>query len=199
MFSIKIRPCGQIYTMIAAESKMLQRWHRPGICVETRLQISHSQLPISQRSVPDSYESAIHKGPFIATQLNSTRRRVELCRYKWGFIHRECLSRFAGFAVYSADTCVWSALLTAQCTLIAESALSTCDRHCRRTMPPSSISFLGILLCSRSKTGSLMYKFCPISPIVILIFIRPLLRHVRPMASSFCLWSAHLIFPPGTP
>jgi len=22
------------------------------------------------------------KGPFIATQLNSTRRRVELCRYK---------------------------------------------------------------------------------------------------------------------
>jgi len=78
MFSIKIRPCGQIYTMIAAESKMLQRWHRPGICVETRLQISHSQLPISQRSVPDSYESAIRKGPFIATQLNSTQLDVEL-------------------------------------------------------------------------------------------------------------------------
>ena len=26
------------------------------------------------------------KGPFIATQLNSTRRRVELCRYKRAFI-----------------------------------------------------------------------------------------------------------------
>ena len=33
----------------------------------------------------------VPKGPFIATQLNSTRRRVELCRYKRAFSERTCV------------------------------------------------------------------------------------------------------------
>ena len=86
-------------------------------------------LPI----VGDSWVASVRVS--IATQLNSTRRRVELCRYKWAFTGSVCDDRCAfkfhlpfRFAVLSefklffavnwwhlGKTDMWSLLLTRNC------------------------------------------------------------------------------------
>ena len=58
---------------------------------------------ISQRICMWTWElqETSRKGPFIATQLNSTRRRVELCRYKRAL---RCLQVFDFTAEATAST-----------------------------------------------------------------------------------------------